>query len=122
MDLLVEQQLMHVKTHFQMKQLNYVNQSDAVLLGAVGGPKWDQNPSHLRPEKGLLAIRKHFGLFANIRPVKAIPALLDASPLKKEIAKEVDLVIVRELTGGLYFGEPRKKTNDYAARFTCLYT
>ena len=60
-----------------------MTQSDAVLLGAVGGPKWDQNPSHLRPEKGLLAIRKQLDLFANIRPVKAIPALLDASPLKR---------------------------------------
>ncbi|TQR17396.1 3-isopropylmalate dehydrogenase [Psychrobacillus vulpis] len=90
------------------------SQSDAILLGAVGGPKWDQNPSHLRPEKGLLAIRKHFGLYANIRPVKAIPALLDSSPLKKEVAENVDLVIVRELTGGLYFSEPREKSHDHA--------
>ena len=78
--------------------------SDAVLLGAVGGPKWDQNPQALRPEKGLLAIRKHFDLFANLRPVKAVPSLLHTSPLKEEIAKEVDMMIVRELTGGLYFG------------------
>ncbi|MFF2752190.1 3-isopropylmalate dehydrogenase [Psychrobacillus sp. NPDC058041] len=97
------------------------SQSDAILLGAVGGPKWDQNPSHLRPEKGLLAIRKHFGLYANIRPVKAIPALLDASPLKREVAENVDLVIVRELTGGLYFSEPRKKTKD-SALDTLVYT
>jgi len=69
----------------------------------------------------LLAIRKHFGLYANIRPVKAIPALLEASPLKKEVAESVDLVIVRELTGGLYFAEPRKKTNDYAVD-TLVYT
>ncbi|WP_313892538.1 3-isopropylmalate dehydrogenase [Psychrobacillus sp.] len=101
--------------------INLCNQSDAVLLGAVGGPKWDQNPSHLRPEKGLLAIRKQLGLFANIRPVKAIPALLDASPLKKEVAEAVDLVIVRELTGGLYFSEPRKKTKDHALD-TLVYT
>ena len=68
-----------------------------------------------------MRIRKHFDLFANIRPVKAVPALLDASPLKKEVAEEVDLMIVRELTGGLYFGEPRKKTNDSAVD-TLVYT
>lgn len=84
--------------------------SDAILLGAVGGPKWDQNPSHLRPEKGLLAIRKHFGLFANLRPVKAVPGMVDASPLKEHLVNEVDMMIVRELTGGLYFGEPKRKT------------
>src|SRR5690625_3235702 len=66
--------------------------SDAVLLGAVGGPKWDGNPSELRPERGLLAIRKHFGLFANLRPVKAVPSLLGASPLKEEVAKDVDML------------------------------
>ena len=88
--------------------------SDAVLLGAVGGPKWDNNPPELRPEKGLLKIRKHFDLFANLRPVKAFPSLLASSPLKREVAENVDLMIVRELTGGVYFGEPRTQTNDGA--------
>ncbi|KGX92437.1 3-isopropylmalate dehydrogenase [Pontibacillus halophilus JSM 076056 = DSM 19796] len=83
--------------------------SDAVLLGAVGGPKWDQNPSHLRPEKGLLGIRKQLGLFANLRPVKGFPELLHASPLKEEVVKGSDLLIVRELTGGLYFGTPSER-------------
>lgn len=96
-------------------------QSDAVLLGAVGGPKWDQHSPEMRPEKGLLAIRKHFGLFANIRPVKAVPGLLHRSPLKEEFVKHVDLVIVRELTGGLYFGKPSQKTYD-AAVDTLVYT
>ena len=96
-------------------------QSDAVLLGAVGGPKWDNNPPELRPEKGLLKIRKHFDLFANLRPVKAFPSLLASSPLKKEVAEDVDLMIVRELTGGIYFGEPRKQTHD-AAVDSCVYT
>lgn len=96
-------------------------QSDAILLGAVGGPKWDNNPAHLRPEKGLLQIRKHFDLFANLRPVKAFPSLLASSPLKREVAENVDLMIVRELTGGIYFGEPRKKT-ETAAVDTCVYS
>lgn len=95
--------------------------SDAILLGAVGGPKWDKNPAHQRPEKGLLNIRKHFDLFANIRPVKAVPALLGSSPLKEEVAKEVDMVIVRELTSGLYFGEPKRRT-EKAAVDTLVYT
>ncbi|MDW0116862.1 3-isopropylmalate dehydrogenase [Sporosarcina thermotolerans] len=95
--------------------------SDAVLLGAVGGPKWDQNPSDLRPEKGLLAIRKHFDLFANLRPVKAVPSLLHASPLKEEVVRDVDMVIVRELTGGLYFGQPSRKTESTAVD-TLVYT
>lgn len=95
--------------------------SDAVLLGAVGGPKWEQTPSNLRPEKGLLAIRKHFDLFANLRPVKAVPSLLHASPLKEEVAKDVDLLIVRELTGGLYFGEPSRRTENSAVD-TLVYT
>lgn len=81
-------------------------QSDAILLGAVGGPKWDQIEVSKRPERGLLAIRKEFDLFSNLRPVKAVESLIQASPLKEEIAKDVDLMIVRELTGGLYFGTP----------------
>ncbi|TDQ37932.1 3-isopropylmalate dehydrogenase [Aureibacillus halotolerans] len=99
--------------------------SDAVLLGAVGGPKWDRNPSHLRPEKGLLGIRKALGLFANLRPVKAIPALLSSSTLKEEVVRDVDLLIVRELTGGLYFGEPserRQVAGEDAVVDTLFYT
>lgn len=89
-------------------------ESDAILLGAVGGPKWDNNPAHLRPEAGLLKIRKTFDLFANLRPVQAFPTLLDSSPLKREVAENVDLLIVRELTGGIYFGE-KKRTDEEAS-------
>jgi 3-isopropylmalate dehydrogenase len=83
--------------------------SDAVLLGAVGGPKWDRNPAPLRPEAGLLGIRKALGLYANLRPVTVFPALRDASTLKPEVLEGVDLLLVRELTGGLYFGTPRER-------------
>lgn len=80
--------------------------SDAVLLGAVGGPKWDTLPGHLRPEKGLLGIRSALGLYANIRPAVLYKPLTDACPLRRDIAeKGIDLVVVRELTGGMYFGE-----------------
>jgi len=81
--------------------------SDAILLGAVGGPKWDNCPAHLRPEKGLLGVRKELGLYANLRPVRQIPSLLGCSTLKAEVVRGVDLVVVRELTGGLYYGQPR---------------
>ncbi len=86
--------------------LKLATSSDAVLLGAVGGPKWDSNPQHLKPERALLGLRKELGLFANIRPAKIYSALVDASSLKKEIVDGVDIVVVRELTGGLYFGKP----------------
>ena len=81
--------------------------SDAVLLGAVGGPKWDANPPTLKPETGLLNLRKALGLYGNLRPVKLLPVLTDCSTLKPEIVGNVDFVVVRELTGGLYFGKPR---------------
>ena len=82
---------------------------DAVLLGAVGGPKWDDPQARVRPEDGLLALRKELGLFANLRPVKVLPMLVDSTRLKPEVIKDVDLMVVRELTGGLYFGQPKKQ-------------
>lgn len=86
--------------------------SDGVLLGAVGGPKWDTLPGHMRPEKGLLGIRKALQLYANLRPVTAHNSLLDASTLKREVVEGVDLMIVRELTGGLYFGQPQERRQE----------
>jgi 3-isopropylmalate dehydrogenase len=86
--------------------------ADAVLLGAVGGPKWDNPIAPVRPEQGLLAIRKGLGLYANLRPVRSHPALLDSSPVKAEILAGVDLLVVRELTGGLYFGEPKGRFEE----------
>jgi 3-isopropylmalate dehydrogenase len=94
--------------------------SDAILLGAVGGPKWDDPNAAVRPEQGLFAIRKEMQLFANLRPVTCHPKLINASPIKPEVLKGVDLLVVRELTGGLYFGE-KKKTADSASDL-CAYT
>lgn len=85
---------------------------DAVLLGAVGGPKWDNPNAPVRPEQGLLALRKGLALYGNLRPVRSIPALFDASPVRPEKLKGVDLVVVRELTGGLYFGQPKGRFGD----------
>jgi 3-isopropylmalate dehydrogenase len=95
--------------------------ADAVLLAAVGGPKWDTtDPAKPRPEQGLLALRKELGLFANLRPVRPSPALLDASPLKRERIAGTDLLVVRELTGGIYFGD--SGLVDDTAHDTCVYS
>ena len=91
-------------------------ESRAVLLGAVGGPKWDEMPVDVRPEKGLLRIRKDLGLFANLRPAAVIPALADASALRPEVVEGIDLLVVRELTGGIYFGEPRGRSTEDGLR------
>jgi 3-isopropylmalate dehydrogenase len=95
--------------------------ADAVLLAAVGGPKWDTtDPQAPRPEQGLLGLRKGLGLYANLRPVKPLPALYDASPLRRERIEGTDLLVVRELTGGIYFGE-KTRTADSASDL-CFYT
>jgi 3-isopropylmalate dehydrogenase len=95
--------------------------ADAVLLAAVGGPKWDTtDPAKPRPEQGLLGLRKGLGLFANLRPVRPSPALLDASPLKRERIEGTDLLVVRELTGGIYFGD--RGLDGDTAHDTCVYT
>jgi len=95
--------------------------SDAVLLAAVGGPKWDTtDPDAPRPEQGLLGLRKELGLFANLRPVRPSPALLDASPLKRERIEGTDLLVVRELTGGIYFGA--RGLDGDTAHDTCVYS
>ena len=95
-------------------------QSDAVLLGAVGGPKWDSLPGHLRPEKGLLGLRSALGLYANVRPALLYDQLRNESPLKPAIAKKgVNMVVVRELTGGIYFGPRGFKVGENGDRTHC---
>ena len=84
-------------------------EADAVLFGAVGGPKWDDPRAKVRPEDGILAIRKGLGLFANLRPVKVFPAIINSSPIKPHLLHGVDIMVVRELTGGLYFAKPKKR-------------
>jgi 3-isopropylmalate dehydrogenase len=101
--------------------LQLCQESDAVLFGAVGGPKWDDPLAAVRPEQGILGLRKGLELFANLRPVKVYPELIEASPLKAEIITGVDLVVVRELTGGIYFGQPRVESTERAVD-TMIYT
>src|SRR5205085_3784494 len=85
--------------------------ADAVIFGAVGGPKWDKVPYEARPEAGLLRLRKDLALFANIRPAICYPALADSSSLKRDVVDGLDIIILRELTGGVYFGEPKTITD-----------
>lgn len=98
-----------------------VKKCDAVLFGAIGGPKWDQLERHLRPESGLLGLRKEMGTFANLRPAMVYDELVNASSLKAEVIQGVDIMVVRELTGGIYFGQPRELNEDNAFN-TMIYT
>jgi 3-isopropylmalate dehydrogenase len=111
-------------TSFPEATLNAARAADAVLLGAVGGPKWDDPNAKVRPEQGLLGIRKALGLFANLRPVTLFPELVGASPLRQDLLEGVDLLVVRELTGGIYFGEKKRETVNGVEQATdvCTYT
>src|SRR6185295_19577294 len=101
--------------------LEAARRSDGVLLAAVGGPQWDTtDPDKPRPEQGLLGLRHGLGLYANLRPVRPLPALYDASPLRREIIERTDLLVVRELTGGIYFGD--KGRADGKAHDLCEYS
>ena len=106
------------------KTLELCKSSDAVLFGAIGHPKYDNDPSvKVRPEQGLLAMRKELGLYANIRPVTTFHSLIDKSPLKREIVQGADILIVRELTGGLYFGKPQGRSEDGNTAYdSCVYS
>jgi len=109
---------------FPDETYNVCMDSDAVLFGAIGDPKYDNDPkAKVRPEQGLLAMRKKLGLYANIRPVSTFKSLLHKSPLRKDLVEGADFVVIRELTGGIYFGEPRGRSeNGETAYDTCLYT
>jgi 3-isopropylmalate dehydrogenase len=100
--------------------LSLAMQADAILLGAVGGPKWSDPNAQIRPEQGLLQLRKALGLFANLRPVVPHPAVLDASPIKADLLRGVDIMVVRELTGGIYFGEKSRTATE--AVDVCRYS
>ena len=102
--------------------LSLCRSSDAILFGAAGGPKWDDPRAKVRPEQGLLALRKELGLYANLRPVKINPVLINASTIKPEVLQGTDLIVVRELTGGLYFGESGRKDDGNTAYDTMIYS
>jgi len=104
--------------------LDLCKSSDAVLFGAIGDPKYDNNPAaKVRPEQGLLAMRKELGLYANVRPVSTFPSLIDKSPLKRELVKDVDIMMIRELTGGIYFGKPQGRSEDGNTAYdSCVYS
>ena len=99
-------------------------ESDAVLFGAIGDPKYDNNPSaKVRPEQGLLGMRKQLGLYANIRPVSTMPQLIHKSPLRQDVVAGTDLMCIRELTGGIYFGRPQGRSEDGNVAYdTCVYS
>ncbi len=98
-------------------QMEIINNSDALLFGSIGGPKWDNVDSNIRPEKGILELRKNLGTFANLRPVKIFDDLVEASTIKKDIVKGTDLVVVRELTGGIYFGKRETGVDQIGQRY-----
>ena len=111
-----------VGTPYPDETHNICLDSDAVLFGAIGHPKYDNNPSaKVRPEQGLLKMRKELGLYANVRPTFIFPSLIDKSPIKSEIIKDVDLIFLRELTSGIYFGERGRKDQGNTAYDTCTY-
>ena len=103
-------------TALRAETLEMCRAQDAVLFGAVGGPKWDDPKASVRPEQAILGLRKGLGLFANIRPVKMLPILADSTPLKRETVEAVDMVVLRELTGGIYFGQPQRRWQEDGER------
>jgi 3-isopropylmalate dehydrogenase len=103
-------------TALRPETLEKAKRSDAVLLGAVGGPKWDDPRGKVRPEQALFVLRRGLGLFANLRPVRVHPLLIDASPIKASVLEGTDMVIIRELTGGLYFGKPQRRWENARGR------